>query len=184
MARAWEVAGLDCDEPYALAAARVVEVRAVEVVGNSRDVLDLEDVERVHDMRVSTRRLRAALEIFAPCFPKKPLKRATKEVRALADALGERRDPDVAIEDLRRFGAAAGPGAEEGVDLLLERLRVEQAAANERLADLVTPARLGALLGSIGELVQAAVEEARPRAVEEPAGARAGSRNGGGGGEG
>ena len=33
-------------------------------------VLDVGDIERVHDMRVATRRLRAALEIFGPCFPR------------------------------------------------------------------------------------------------------------------
>ena len=32
-------------------------------------VLDTEDIERVHDMRVASRRLRAVLEIFAACFP-------------------------------------------------------------------------------------------------------------------
>ena len=34
-------------------------------------VLDTSDIERVHDMRVATRRLRAVLEVYAPCFPRK-----------------------------------------------------------------------------------------------------------------
>ena len=72
-------------------------------------MLDLDDVERVHDMRVATRRLRAALEIFEPCFPRKRHRKALKQVKALADALGERRDRDVAIELLEGFaGEAAG----------------------------------------------------------------------------
>ena len=73
-----------------------------------RDVLDIGDIERVHDMRVATRRLRAALEVFEPCFPKKRLSAALSEVKALADALGERRDRDVTIAALdastRRWG--------------------------------------------------------------------------------
>ena len=67
-------------------------------------VLDVDDIERVHDMRVATRRLRAALEIFGPCFPRQELKAALRQVKELADALGERRDRDVAIatlEDIR-----------------------------------------------------------------------------------
>ena len=37
-------------------------------------VLDVSDIERVHDMRVATRRLRAALEVFRPCFPRAEFK--------------------------------------------------------------------------------------------------------------
>ena len=76
-------------------------------------MLDLDDVERVHDMRVATRRLRAALEVFEPCFPRKRHRKALKKVKALADALGERRDRDVEIElleGLRGRGAGGGSG--------------------------------------------------------------------------
>ena len=61
-------------------------------------------------MRVATRRLRAAIEVFWPCFPPKQGKRILAEVKALADALGERRDRDVAIDgsgDVRRVDAAS-----------------------------------------------------------------------------
>ncbi len=71
MAKARPIPGLHEDDPYALAAARVVVVRADELVEHSANVLDTADIERVHDMRVATRRLRAALEVFEPCFPKK-----------------------------------------------------------------------------------------------------------------
>ena len=62
--------------------------------------MDTADIEGVHDMRVATRRLRAAMEIFAPCFPKKRHRGALREVKGLADLLGTRRDPDVMIERL------------------------------------------------------------------------------------
>ena len=91
----------------------MVKVRAKEVFAHSDGVLDLDDVERVHDMRVATRRLRAALEIFEPCFPRKRHRKALKKVKALADALGERRDVDVEIElarGPRRRGGGGGPG--------------------------------------------------------------------------
>ena len=100
MARARVVEGLECDQTFALAGAHVVALRGAEVIEHSRDVLDVDDIERVHDMRVATRRLRAAMEIFAPCFPRKQLRATLKEVKVIADALGERRDRDVAIEQL------------------------------------------------------------------------------------
>ena len=88
------------DEPYRLAAARIVRVRTGELFESAAGVLDTRDIELVHDMRVATRRLRAVLEIFAPCFPRKACKAVLRDVKALADALGERRDPDVQIEAL------------------------------------------------------------------------------------
>jgi CHAD domain-containing protein len=165
MARAREIADLDCDESFALAAARAVEVRLEEVIEHSRDVLDTSDPERVHAMRVATRRLRAAMEIFAPCFPRKRHRRALREVKAIADALGERRDRDVAIEALERYleGAPAADG--EGVAALLVTLRAEQRHANEELAAYVADDRLAAIRGMVDEIVEAARVKAPERAV-------------------
>src|SRR6266705_3327843 len=110
MAKARPISGLSAEEPYATAAAKIVAVRAREVADHSHDVLDVSDIERVHDMRVATRRLRAALEIFEPCFPAQQLDEALREVKAIADALGERRDADVTIAALGRFaGGLAAP---------------------------------------------------------------------------
>jgi CHAD domain-containing protein len=162
MARAREVADLDCDESFALSAARVVEVRLDEVIEHSRNVLDVKDIERVHAMRVATRRLRAAMEIFAPCFPRKRHRRALREVKAIADALGERRDRDVAIEALERYleGVPAADG--KGVDALVVTLRAEQRHANEALAPFVDDGRLAEVRGMIDELVEAARMHAAP----------------------
>ena len=101
MAKARPIPELRPEEPFAIAAAKVVAVRAAELREHSHGVLDLDDIERVHDMRVATRRLRAVLEVFRPCFPKAaPTRRACAELKDLADALGERRDRDVQIEAL------------------------------------------------------------------------------------
>jgi len=63
-------------------------------------------------------------------------------VKALADALGERRDADVEIallEDLLKEAAEADRGA---LLALIEALRLRQAEANESLAPYVAPKRL------------------------------------------
>lgn len=116
----------------------------------------MEDIERVHDMRVATRRLRAALEVFEPCFPAKRHRKALKRVKALADALGERRDTDVEIESLRSFLAEAPASDREAIEALIERLREEQREANEALAPYVERKRLKKLRRRLLELVEAA----------------------------
>lgn len=133
MAKARRVPGLNGDISFAEAARRTVEIRSREVFDHADGVLDTSDIERVHAMRVATRRLRAALEIFAPCFPKKEHKLVLDEVKKLADALGERRDPDVQIASLEALREALGQGERTGVNGLVAEIRGRQREGNERL---------------------------------------------------
>ena len=156
MAKARPIPELTAETRYADAAATAVSVRAAEVTKHAEGVLDTGDIERVHDMRVATRRLRAALEIFEPCFPAKPYRRALREVKDLADVLGERRDRDVAIAALESYGEGA-TADRPGVDSLIEALRFEQERANDELGPLVEAKRLRALEGQLVELADSAV---------------------------
>lgn len=153
MARAREVE-LDCEGSFALAAVQVVEVRAAEVFEHSSGVLDLDDVERVHAMRVATRRLRAALEIFAPCFSHKRHRKALKRVKALADALGVRRDLDVEIELLASLEPEVADEDGEALAALIEDLRARQREANDDLAPFVAGKRLKKLRRRLSKLVK------------------------------
>ena len=144
MAKARDVP-LDPGEPFALAGARAVEIRTQELFGHADGVLDTSDVEAVHDMRVATRRLRAALEIFAPAFPRSPFKSALQDVKALADALGERRDPDVQLAALEDLAAALPAAQEPGLEALAERLRARQERANAALAGVLAHAERSGL---------------------------------------
>ena len=151
---------IDADplEPFAVAAARIVRQRTDDLVAESEGVLDTGDIERVHDMRVATRRLRAVLEIFAPCFPKAAHKAVLKEVKALADALGERRDPDVQLAALEAFAEAAPATARSGVELLATRVKARQGAANGTLAAALETAREQDLAGRLRALADQAVQ--------------------------
>jgi CHAD domain-containing protein len=156
MAKAKPIPDLRSDDAYAEAAAKVVSVRGAELAAHAQGVLDTGDIERVHDMRVATRRLRATLEIFEPCFPAKAYGQALTEVKRLADALGERRDRDVAIAALDNFNDQMAAPDRRGVASLIEQLRGEQQQANEDLAPLVSEDNLKALRESMDELVRGA----------------------------
>lgn len=147
---------LDCEGSFSQAAARVVKVRSKEVFAHSEGVLDLDQVERVHDMRVATRRLRAALEIFELCFPRKRQRKALKKVKTLADALGERRDADVEIALLEGLAGEAAEVDRGALQDLIEELRARQAGANEALAPYVTTKRLKKLRRRLKKLVKKA----------------------------
>ncbi len=141
MAKAREIPGFTADIPFREAAALAVGTRADEVWEHEHRVMDTGDIEGVHDMRVATRRLRAAMEIFAPCFPKKRHRQALGEVKDLADLLGERRDPDVMIERLRGVEARLTQEDRPGIESLCEELRADQEEANRRLSDALSRVR-------------------------------------------
>jgi CHAD domain-containing protein len=134
MAKAQEIPELHADLPYREAAGRTVAVRTEELFEQSAGVLDVTDIERVHDMRVATRRLRAVLEIYEPCFPAREWRSVLADVKALADALGARRDPDVHLAQLDRLSEAVKPADRPGIEVFAERVRGEQAHGNEVLA--------------------------------------------------
>jgi len=144
------------DEPYRAAGARIVRVRADELFDHAEGVLDTRDIERVHDMRVATRRLRAVLEIFAPCFPPSEFKGVLRDVKQLADALGERRDPDVHIDALKTFAKALTAANKPGVNALVADLEERQAGANEVLAAELQRAEDRGLHGRLLALADAA----------------------------
>ena len=156
MAKAKPIRGLAPDTPFRDAAAAAVSVRATEVFAFAEAALDLSDIEGVHDMRVATRRLRAALEVFATCFPAKAHAAVLEEVKDLADRLGERRDPDVAIEELEALAEAFSPADRPGVAGLVEELRAEQAAANETVAQALAELQERRLAERLQELAEAA----------------------------
>ena len=66
-----------------------------------------EDPEELHDMRVATRRLRAALKLYKETLPKRA-ERYERDLRFFAGALGDVRDLDVHLERLP--GEASGNG--------------------------------------------------------------------------
>jgi CHAD domain-containing protein len=172
VAKAQPIPGLRADLPYGLAAAETVRVRADELLAQAEGVLDTERIERVHGMRVATRRLRAVLEIYAPCFPPDELKRTLREVKALADALGARRDPDVQLEGLDRFAASLPPEDRPGIDGFAAVLHADQEVGNRTLADALErldPATLREHLEVLVRAAEASVPAEARTAEDGPA---------------
>jgi len=167
MAKARDIPGLDARMPFAEAAAATVAVRAEELFEQSENVLDITDIERVHDMRVASRRLRAVLEIYAPCFPVDEFKPILREVKALADALGARRDPDVLLDQLAKLEGALPKANLPGVEAFAAPVHDEQARGNEILAAALDHAERIDLRGQLALLASRAVAPEEPDEPEE-----------------
>ena len=145
---------LDPQMTFAQAAGVTVATRSHELFVCADRVLDTDDIERVHDMRVASRRLRAALEVFAPCFPRTEHRDLLREVKQLADALGKRRDPDVHIAALTELRQTLPAEDHPGVDLLIARARAQQAEGNTALREALEGAVTDDLRGRLEELAR------------------------------
>jgi CHAD domain-containing protein len=100
-----------------------------------------EDPEDLHDMRVATRRLRAALKLYADVLPRRA-ERYERDLRWVAGALGEVRDLDVHLERLAGEFSRSGEALEE-VSSVLEERRVE---ARRRMLEALDSKRYVALV--------------------------------------
>ena len=85
-----------------------------------------DDIEALHDMRVASRRLRAALSVFAAAFPPKPFLALEKEVAKTTDALGAVRDSDVQIEFMQSVADAAPESEKIGLLAFVSHLQSER----------------------------------------------------------
>jgi CHAD domain-containing protein/DNA-binding CsgD family transcriptional regulator len=95
-----------------------------------------EDIEALHDMRVATRRMRAAMGVFGPYLEKKARRWLLRGQRATGRALGRVRDLDVFSANVRGYRDSLG-GDNGGLDSFLAHLeRKREKARGKMLAYL------------------------------------------------
>ncbi|HEX6622348.1 MAG TPA: CHAD domain-containing protein [Pyrinomonadaceae bacterium] len=164
MAKAREIAALECDGDGVEGIRRVLLVRLDEVCEFREQALDFSDIKGVHAMRVASRRLRSASRDFAPYLRKGRLDGAVEELRELADLLGGVRDLDVELSALEKLSDEVPPGLAEGVREIVGEREARRERARARLAE---------------DMTAGAVEDLRrkfARAVEDASRARRRSR--------
>jgi len=136
MARAWDVPGLRAAAPFRDAAGRVIATRWRETMSHREGTLRGDDSEHLHAMRVSSRRLRAAMDAFAPAFPPSSFRRHLAVVKAITDTLGAARDLDVAVDALETLLATAPPDERPGIEGLLTLRRAARGGEDAAIAAL------------------------------------------------
>jgi len=112
-----------------------------------------EDVEELHDMRVATRRLRAALAMFAEALPVRA-QHFRVELGWLADALGGVRDLDVQLERLAGWTAEVPEEDRASLDELAALLEGERDRARETLLAALESRRYERLVSGLTTLLR------------------------------
>ena len=138
MAKAWNVSGLREDAKFRDAAGRVVVTRWREMMSFRDGTLAGEDIEQLHSMRVSSRRLRAAMDAFAEAFPDKSFRTHLRVVKEITDTLGAARDLDVAVDGLEALVGDFTDDERPGIEALAAEYRTHRAAEATHIAVLFT----------------------------------------------
>ncbi len=107
------------------------------------------DSEGVHDVRVASRRLRAAMDIAAPVFAQGWYAALHRTAKEITGALGEVRDRDVLLEAIREDRESAPLAEHPGIDRLIDRVERERADARIDMERYLQALLEGPLRGDI-----------------------------------
>ena len=112
-----------------------------------------DDPEELHDMRVPTRRTRAAMKVFRDALPE----RATwlrEELRWVAHALGDVRDLDVQIERYQAWKEDADEQSSRLLDKILTITKKQRAEARKNMLEVLDSDRYERLESSFAEMLR------------------------------
>ncbi len=154
--------GMRVDMHMAEACRLIWREQLTQMVLNEAGVRYAHDPEYVHDMRVATRRARAAAKLYGDYFKPKAIRRYLRCLRRTARLLGAVRDLDVAIGKLERFSGKKhkGYGAAK-VAATLEGWRQRRAAVHADLLSWLNSSDYARFVGSFAKFCRSPGEGAR-----------------------
>ena len=119
------------DETLETCARQIIVGYFCEMMSYKEGVKNGTDIEFVHEMRVTSRRLRAAMDNFAGCFPEKAFKKHYKKVKAITRTMGAVRDLDVLIARFQRELDLLSEVEQVDIRGLIEHLQHEREEARK-----------------------------------------------------
>jgi CHAD domain-containing protein len=129
--------GIRANDSLAEAGKKIWRYQLTEMLSHEEGSRSGEDIEALHDMRVSTRRMRAAFDVFGGAFKSKALEPHLKGLRATGRTLGKVRDLDVLLEKATAYVQALPPDEQHGLDPLVEAWHVQREAARLEMLDFL-----------------------------------------------
>ena len=152
--------GQTCGEAFAA----ILRSAREQIVKNRIAMLETDEPEAAHQLRVGLTRLRSAHRALTALSDLPQLRRLEANARAISRAVGRQRDADVTIEDI--YAPVAGnPPRQPGFDELYEALKAHREAMQKEARQALTGAAWTRLLLSL-TLWPSMLE--RDEALQEP----------------
>jgi CHAD domain-containing protein len=143
---------------------RVWAQQLAQMLVTEAGVRDSDDIEYVHEMRVATRRARAAGRLYGSYFAPKNrrVRRFMDQLRTTGRRLGAVRDLDVALARLQETKVAAEAGHRHGIDELARHWREQRDDAHARLLKWLDSEEYAAFIADFDDFVRTPGEAVAP----------------------
>ena len=138
MTTATEIKGVAPNKTLEVCARQIVVAYFREMMSYKTGASDGTDIEFVHDMRVTSRRLCAAMDNFADCFEKESFKKYYKQIRTITRTMGAVRDFDVLIARFQKELSALTETEQRDIQGLIEHLQQKREEARKPMLELFT----------------------------------------------
>ncbi len=133
-----QIAAISPDETLETCARQIIVSYFHQMMSYQDGAKDGRDIAFVHDMRVTSRRLRAAMDNFADCFPQKAFRKHYKKVKAITRTMGVVRDFDVLIDRFQKSLDTLPEGEQSDIRELILHLQREREEARKPMLALFT----------------------------------------------
>lgn len=108
------------EDAFAEAGRKALRFHLERMLNPEPDVRAGEDMEKLHEMRVASRRMRAAFRIFKPAYSKKVTKPLLAGLKETGRILGEVRDRDVFRENLQHYQQTLPEKEQKSLQVVLD----------------------------------------------------------------
>jgi CHAD domain-containing protein len=148
---------------------KILAQQLQEMVAHQEGSRSGEDIDDLHDMRVATRRMRAAFRLFGSYFQPKSIRRIKKDLRRTGRTLGAVRDLDVFDKKATSYLKGLPKEDRHGLDPLLDHWHEQRKTAREVLATYLDSERYQRLVLELGSFVATEGAGVEPVPPGEPA---------------
>jgi len=156
------------DDPMSEAGRKTLAYHFARMVDKESAVRKDEDDEAVHDMRVATRRLRSALDIFGDFYQGHTIKVMGKELRRIGKALGAVRDLEVVKKKADKYAEALSEAEQEALHPLLDDWKSQLDEARAILLDALDSQRYVRFLAKFESFVMTPGQDAATIDAPDP----------------
>lgn len=163
-----ESPGLLPDDPMSEAGRKTLWFHFLRMVKHEPGTRAGEDIEELHDMRVATRRMRAAMRVFGDFFEPEAIRPFNKGLRRVTRALGPVRDLDVFEEKAGYYLETLPEAARGGLDPLIETWHTQRETRREEMLAFLDSDRHGKFKRRFAEFLQTEGAGARPIRQDRP----------------
>ncbi len=128
---------LKSDQDFASAMTALIAPRWERVWADLDRLQKSDDADAIHDIRVASRRLRAAMDVAAPCYPAEWYAPLHRTARDITSALGDVRDRDVILEALGKDRESSADEDGPALDALITRVARERTLARRSMREFL-----------------------------------------------